>query len=88
MHLSLHIDHWVGLLAGVLTTSAFVPQVFQILKSRETENLSLTMYAMSAAGVSIWIYYGFQIHAPSIIIFNALNLVLISMILVAKLYWK
>jgi MtN3 and saliva related transmembrane protein len=71
-----------------LTTTAFLPQAIQILRSRQTKNISLTMYVMSALGVAIWIYYGLKIESPPLIIFNVINLVLILSILFAKLYWK
>ena len=80
--------HWVGIVAGTLTTAAAVPQIIQILKTRETRNISLTMYVMSVVGVAIWIYYGLQIKSPPIVIFNIINFVLNLIILFAKLCWK
>lgn len=90
LHISFTLSnvHWVGIVAGTLTTAAFVPQVVQILRSRETRGISLTMYVMSLVGVAIWTYYGVQIKSPPVVIFNVINLVLILIILVAKLYWK
>jgi len=88
MSLAIHTVNWVGIVAGTLTTTAFLPQAIQILRSRQTKNISLTMYVMSALGVAIWIYYGLKIESPPLIIFNVINLVLILSILFAKLYWK
>ncbi|MHB1605455.1 MAG: SemiSWEET family sugar transporter [Leptospirales bacterium] len=88
MSFSMNKDHWIGVLAGILTTAAFLPQIIQVLKSRETKDISLIMYLLSVTGVSIWTYYGFLIKAPPIVFFNAINLVLILIILFAKLYWK
>jgi MtN3 and saliva related transmembrane protein len=80
--------HWFGIIAGTLTTAAFVPQVIRILQTKQTNNISLTMYILSAMGVAIWIYYGLQIESLPVVIFNIINLVIILIILVAKLYWK
>ncbi|EQD24428.1 MAG: hypothetical protein D084_Lepto4C00439G0009 [Leptospirillum sp. Group IV 'UBA BS'] len=88
MSLSIQTVNGIGIVAGTLTTLAFVPQAVQILRSRQTKNISLTMYVMSAMGVAIWIYYGLKIESPPIIIFNGINLVLVMSILFAKLYWK
>lgn len=88
MAFAMNKNHWIGVVAGILTTAAFLPQIIQILKSRETKDISLVMYLLSVTGVSIWIYYGFLIEAPPIVIFNAINLILILIILFAKLYWK
>ena len=88
MAFAMNKNHWIGVVAGILTTAAFLPQIIQILQSRETKDISLVMYLLSVTGVSIWIYYGFLIEAPPIVIFNAINLILILIILFAKLYWK
>lgn len=88
MFLGLNKSHWIGIIAGTLTTTAFFPQVVEILRTRNTRGISLTMYALSSVGVAIWIYYGFRINAPPVIIFNSINLVLILIILMAKLTWK
>ena len=34
----------IGLLAATLTTIAFVPQAWRIIKLRKTDDLNLTMY--------------------------------------------
>ena len=81
-------NHWIGIIAGILTTGAFLPQVAQILKTRNTRSISLAMYLLSSVGVVIWIFYGLKIRAPPIIIFNIINLVLMLIIIGAKLYWK
>ncbi|MDA8059261.1 MAG: SemiSWEET family sugar transporter [Leptospirillum sp.] len=81
-------NHWIGIIAGILTTGAFLPQVAQILKTRNTRSISLAMYLLSSMGVAIWIFYGLKIRAPPIIIFNIINLVLMLLIIGAKLYWK
>lgn len=88
MILGLSKNHWIGIIAGVLTTGAFLPQVYQILRTRNTKGISLAMYILSSVGVVIWIFYGFKIKSPPIIIFNIINLVLMLAIMASKLTWK
>lgn len=88
MILGLSKNHWIGIIAGILTTGAFLPQVAQILKTRNTKSISLSMYVLSSVGVVVWIYYGFKINSPPIIIFNAINLAMMLIIMGSKLYWK
>lgn len=66
----------VGLLAGVLTTSAFFPQVLRIWKTRSTRDLSWPMTALFTVGVGLWLVYGILMGATSIIIANSITLAL------------
>lgn len=75
----------IGIVAGVLTTGSFLPQVFKILRERDTASISLAMYGAFTAGVSLWLVYGLLIASPSIIVTNALTLLLSGIVLVMKL---
>jgi MtN3 and saliva related transmembrane protein len=48
----------VGLLAGTLTTIAYVPQVLKSWRSGSTSDVSLTMFAIMVSGVTLWLIYG------------------------------
>jgi MtN3 and saliva related transmembrane protein len=48
----------LGLLAGTLTTIAFVPQVLKTWRTRSTHDISLQMFAIFVTGVSIWMSTG------------------------------
>ena len=82
------MDSWlptaVGLLAGVLSTWSFVPQVLKIWREGDTEAISLRMFAMRSLGVTLWAVYGFGIGSMPVLIFSILNLVLSTTILVLK----
>jgi MtN3 and saliva related transmembrane protein len=66
----------LGLLAGTLTTIAFLPQVIKTWKSRSAKDLSLGMLAAFSAGVLLWLVYGFLIDSLPIILANAVTLIL------------
>jgi MtN3 and saliva related transmembrane protein len=74
-----------GMLAGLLTTAAFVPQAWRIWTTRSTHDLSLLMYAIFTAGVALWFAYGLMIGALPVILTNAVTLLLAGAILVMKL---
>lgn len=78
----------LGLLAGALTTLAFVPQVVKIWKSKHARDISLGMFAIFSIGVLFWLLYGIQLGAVPIILANAVTLVLSLTILFFKLKYK
>lgn len=76
---------WLGYLAAVLTTTSFVPQVWQIWRTKHTKDISLRMYVLFSAGVACWLAYGVAIDAWPVIAANAVTLSLTSTVLVLKL---
>lgn len=74
----------IGILAAVLTTASFLPQAILVLRTRNTEGLSLIMYAMFTAGICCWLAYGLMIWSMPIIIANAITVMLASFILIIK----
>lgn len=74
----------IGGLAAFLTTASFLPQAIKVLRSRETEAISLAMYSMFTMGVTLWGVYGLMTMQWSIIVANAITIVLASVILVMK----
>ncbi|HUX24183.1 MAG TPA: SemiSWEET transporter [Burkholderiales bacterium] len=75
----------LGSIAGVLTTVAFVPQVWAVWKTRSTRDISLGMYLVFTTGVSFWLAYGVALGAWPIIVANAVTLALTGTVLVMKL---
>ncbi len=75
----------IGIIAGVLTTGSFLPQVFQIIRDRNTASISLGMYGAFTSGVLLWLVYGVMIWSPSIMVTNALTLILSGIVLIMKL---
>ena len=78
----------IGLIAAFFTTSAFVPQVVKTWKTKEVENLSLTMYLVMLTGVILWLIYGIYINSLSIILANIVTITLVCVIIVLKLRYK
>ncbi|WP_417449619.1 SemiSWEET transporter [Kordiimonas sp.] len=75
----------IGLLAGSLTTIAFVPQVIHAWRTRSTRDVSLSMFTILCAGIFMWIVYGFIIGDLPVIVANVITFGLASSVIVAKL---
>lgn len=81
----MNLTEALGLVAGLLTTAAFVPQVARTWRTGRADDFSLPMLLMFVAGVALWLGYGVSLGAPSIITANAITLVLASYFLWMKL---
>lgn len=79
---------WLGTVAAVLTTVAFVPQAAKTIRTRDTRGISLGMYAMFTTGVAFWFGYGLVLHSWPMIVSNAIAFVLAMTILILKLRHK
>jgi MtN3 and saliva related transmembrane protein len=74
----------IGLAAGILTTIAFVPQVWRAWRTASTGDLSLGMLLTFVAGLVLWVAYGVQLRETPIVISNAVTLALALMLLAMK----
>ena len=79
------LTHSIGMLAATLTTLCFIPQVWLVVKHRKTEGISLAMYIVFGAGVSLWLVYGLLLDSPPIIVANAVTLCLVLVIIAMKI---
>jgi MtN3 and saliva related transmembrane protein len=77
----------IGLMAGVLTTLSFVPQVHQTWRTRSTKDISLPMFLAFCTGVLLWLIYGIMIGSLPVMLANGVTLILSGAILVMKLRW-
>lgn len=78
----------IGVVAAILTTSAFVPQAFRIIKMRQTQHLSLTMYIMMFTGQLCWLIYGLYLGDFPLILANVIGASLSGTILAFKIFLK
>lgn len=66
----------VGLLAGLLTTGAWLPQIYRSWGTRSCSGLSWIYLATMVAGFTTWLVFGLLAGEPAVIVTNALSLVL------------
>jgi MtN3 and saliva related transmembrane protein len=75
---------WMGYLAAMLTTLAFVPQAIQVIRSKDTRGISLPMYVIFTAGVACWVGYGVALGSWPMIVANLVTIALALVILALK----
>ncbi|HTT99816.1 MAG TPA: SemiSWEET transporter [Rhizomicrobium sp.] len=75
----------VGMIAGVLTTVAFVPQVLRTWRTRSTADISLVMFLVYVMGIVLWLIYGLMLKDIPLITSNAVTLLFSGTILGLKL---
>jgi len=66
----------LGLIAGTLTTIAFIPQIAKAWQSKSTGDLSWGMVLTFSTGVLLWFIYGIWIDSLPVILANAVTLLL------------
>lgn len=79
---------FIGFLAAVCTTLAFVPQALKTIRSKDTASISLWMYVIFTFGVFMWLVYGLALGNLPLILANAVTFVLAATILAFKLKYK
>lgn len=82
------IGELFGTLAAILTTIAFIPQVIQVWKTKQTKDISLGMFSLFSVGVFLWFIYGIVLMKWPMIIANGIVFVLASIIVGFKLKYK
>ena len=75
----------LGVLAGILTTASFVPQLIRTWKMKSARDLSFGWIACFAGGCFAWLTYGFLIHSWPVIIANTCTLTLVGFLLGLKI---
>ncbi|MEN2993933.1 MAG: SemiSWEET transporter [Thermodesulfovibrio sp.] len=85
MESSINFSNIIGIIAGAITTSALIPQVLKIYKTKSAKDISLTMFIFMAVGISLWLLYGFLIKEFPIILANSVSLLLIGLIIIMKM---
>ena len=76
---------FLGLVAGLLTTFAFLPQAVQTWRTRSADDFSLPTLLMLVGGVGLWTVYGLFRGAPSVWLGNGVTFALAAFILSVKL---
>jgi MtN3 and saliva related transmembrane protein len=76
---------WIGGIAAILTTAAYIPQTIKVLRYKHTQSLSLGMYVLITTGLGFWAVYGVMIDSPSMLFANGITFVMAVTILVMKI---
>lgn len=78
----------LGLVAGTLTTIAFIPQLMKTWRSRSAKDVSLIMLVVFSTGVFLWLIYGIYLQALPIILANSITLIFNLIIVGLKIRYR
>lgn len=81
------IDTMIGMIAAVLTTSSFIPQIFKAYKRKRLDDLSPYLMLLFIAGASMWLIYGIFREDAIIVVANVLALAFNSTLLLMKVMY-
>jgi MtN3 and saliva related transmembrane protein len=81
------MDDWLmlGILAGLLTTVGFIPQIIKGYRTKRMEDVSLLMPLVLGAGMLLWLFYGISLENLPIILWNVIAFALNMVVVVLKL---
>ncbi len=85
---SMEITFYIGSLAAILTTAAFLPQAIKVYQTKHTKDLSLAMLIMLFAGLILWTTYGLILKSLPIIAANSITLFIDFYLICAKIRYK
>ncbi len=72
-------------MGGLLTTIAYVPQVWCLFKLKSAREISLTFTTLFLLGIGFWLAYGIVNGLLSIILWNSVTIVLGGLMFYAKI---
>ncbi|MFI8378317.1 SemiSWEET family sugar transporter [Leeuwenhoekiella sp. NPDC079379] len=78
----------LGIIAGVFTTIAVLPQVFKVIKTKSAEDISIWMFVCLLIGVGSWTLYGIVKEDWPIIITNGLSVLFNGIMVYIKLKYS
>jgi MtN3 and saliva related transmembrane protein len=74
----------IGLLAGMLTTGAQIPQAYKIYRTGSTGDLSRLWISILFVGTLVWLYYGLTLGDLPLIIWNSISTLILGYIAACK----
>ena len=68
---------YLGFLAAFLTTASTLPQAISIIKTKNVEGVSISMFFLLFLGINLWLIYGILKNDIVIVIANTVTSILI-----------
>ena len=77
-----------GFSAALLTTIAFIPQLYKTWQTKSADDVSLVMLILFITGLICWIIYGIKINSIPILVANIITFIFNFSILILKLTYR
>ena len=81
-------ENLFGFSATLLTTIAFLPQLYKTWQSKSANDVSLFVLILFITGLICWIIYGLKIHSIPILVANIVTFIFNFSILILKLSYN
>ena len=77
-----------GFTAALLTTIAFLPQLYKTWQTKKAEDVSFVMLILFITGLICWIIYGLKINSIPILTANIITFIFNFSILILKINYS
>ena len=64
----------IGLLAGIITSVGFLPQILKGFKTKKLDDVSFFMPIILTIGMALWLTYGYLINSLPVIAANIFSI--------------
>lgn len=82
------MEELIGILAGIFTTLAALPQIYKAWKTKKVDDVSPKMFFVLTLGVFLWTIYGVMKADTPIIVTNGISTLLNSTMLFLIIKYK
>ena len=81
----MNLTPYIGLLAGLLTSGAAIPQVVKTYRTKHARDISMWQLILLNLGMTLWLVYGIFLHDLPLILANIFSIVCYSGLIAMKL---
>lgn len=74
----------LGMIAGVLTTACWIPQILRTLRTRSAKDFSWTYLIVITTGVALWFLYGLGRRDAAVATPNGVTLLFLLVLVTVK----
>ncbi len=78
----------LGLIAAVLTTSAYIPQTYKVIKTKSASDFSWMWLIFMTVGIFLWFIYGISIKNLPLMVANGISILSLITIGVVKYVYR
>lgn len=76
---------WIGLMGGLLTSIAVVPQVVRTWRTKHARDLSIWQPLLLIVGMLLWLVYGVMLGDMPLIVANSFSVACYLLLIVMKI---
>lgn len=78
----------IGIIAAILTTFGFVPQIIKIYRTKSAKDVSIMTLFQFSVGTFLWALYGMHINDPIIIVANIITFITVIMTVILYYHYN